>query len=190
MHSHFTVIFDACVLYPVHIRNILVQLATTGLFRARWTDQIHNEWIHNLAANRPDIDQGKLNQLRAAIDRAVPDCLVTGYEELIDGLTLPDENDRHVLAAGIRCHAAVIVTYNLKDYPAAVLEPLGLTAQSPDEFISNLLDLDIELVIDSVKTIRSRFNDPAMTPNQMLELLEQIELIQTANILRDHTDSL
>jgi hypothetical protein len=69
------------------------------------------------------------------MDRAVPDCLVTGYEPLIEGLTLPDPNDRHILAAAIRCGAQIIVTLNLKDFPADVLDPYGVEAMHPDEFL-------------------------------------------------------
>ena len=112
----YTVIFDACVLYPAPLRDILLRLATTGLFTAKWTDQIHDEWIRNAVKKRPEL-KDKLPRTRELMNRAVPDSLVTGYEFLIESLELPDSNDRHVLAAAIRSGAQAIVTFNLKDFP-------------------------------------------------------------------------
>ena len=88
MHSTFTVVFDACVLYPALLRNVLLQLATTGLFRARWTEAIHDEWTRSLLRDKPDIAPERLAQLRHTINRAVLDCIVTGYEPLTAGLSL------------------------------------------------------------------------------------------------------
>lgn len=113
----FTVLYDANVLYPNVLRDVLIRLAQTGLEHARWTDRILDETFRNLAADRPDIPTDTLIRLRELMNRAVPDCLVTGYEALISALTLPDEDDRHVLAAAIRCGAQVIVTANLRDFP-------------------------------------------------------------------------
>lgn len=83
----------------------------------------------------------RFSELRTLIDRSVPDCLISGHETLIQGLTLPDAKDRHVLAAAIVGRVNVIVTYNLKDFPADKLAPYGLMAEHPDTFISHLLDL-------------------------------------------------
>src|SRR5438270_13155098 len=109
--AKMTVIYDACVLYPAPLRDLLIQLATAGIFRARWTDRIHEEWIRNVLANRPDLTRGQLERTRDLMDRSVRDCLVTGFEGLIEGLSLPNENDRHVLAAAIRCNADAIITF-------------------------------------------------------------------------------
>jgi len=113
----FTVVYDACVLYPAPLRDFLLHLAATDLFRARWSEWIHAEWMRNLLAHRPDLSRERLQRTRQLMDQSVPDCLVTGYEGLIDSLNLPDSNDRHVLAAAIRCQASVIVTFNPPDYP-------------------------------------------------------------------------
>ena len=137
----FTALYDACVLYPAPLRDLLMHLAITDLFRARWTDQIHDEWIRSLLDNRPDLKLEQLERTRTLMNSHVRDCLVTGFEPLIDGLTLPDPDDRHVLAAAIRTRASVIVTFNLDDFPSDVLEPVGLEAQHPDEFVTHLIDL-------------------------------------------------
>jgi hypothetical protein len=120
------------VLYPAELRNLLMHLALVGLFRAKWSADIHEEWIST---------RDKLERTRILIDKHATDALVTGYENLIPGLQLPDPDDRHVLAAAIRSRADVIVTMNVRDFPAETLGPFGIEAQCPDEFILHLLDL-------------------------------------------------
>ena len=79
-----------------------MRLALTGLFRAKWSAAVHEEWICALLRNRPDLSREKLERTRMLMDLYAADALVTGYEDLIEGLQLPDPNDRHVLAAAIR----------------------------------------------------------------------------------------
>lgn len=112
-----TVVYDANLLYPAPLRDFLIRLAKSGLVRARWTDAIHDEWIRNLLRNRPDLTTEQLERTPRPDEPAVPDCLVTGHEKLIDKLTLPDPDDRHVLAAAIRAKANTILTVNTRDFP-------------------------------------------------------------------------
>ncbi len=112
----FIVFYDANVLYPAELRNFLMYLAMTGMFRAKWSADVHEEWISSLLKRRPDLTRERLERTRRLMDKAAPDVLVTEYEHLIPGLVLPDEKDRHVLAAAIRCEASVIVTFNLIDF--------------------------------------------------------------------------
>ena len=116
-------LYDACVLYPAALRDLRVRLALTDLFQARWTDEIHNEWTRNILVNRPDISSASLARCRRLMDLHVPDCLITGYEFLIPTLTLPDADDRHVLAAAIHGGAGLIVTFNLNDFPRSIFLP-------------------------------------------------------------------
>src|SRR5689334_18975619 len=96
-------------------------LALTDLFRAKWTDAIHEEWMRNVRKDYPDITQAQTERIRDLMNGHVRDCLVTGYEDLIETLDLPDPDDRHVLAAAIRAGADVIVTTNLADFPKEAL---------------------------------------------------------------------
>jgi predicted nucleic acid-binding protein len=186
--ASFTALYDACVLYPAPLRDLLLELAGTGLFRARWTDEIHNEWIENLLQNEPHRQRAKLERTRDLMNAAVLDCLVTGYEPLIPALTLPDPDDRHVLAAAIQGRADVIVTYNLKHFPDAVLSGYGIQAQHPDEFVSNLIGLDAEAVYTAVKEQRARLKNPPKSAEDFLETLEKQSLAQTAALLRKAVD--
>ena len=137
----FIAFLDANVLYPAELRSFLMFLAVPGTYRARWSAEVHEEWTSNVLLNRPDLTREKLERTRALMDMHVPDRLVTGYQNLIPGLNLPDPNDRHVLAAAIRGKASVIITNNLKNFPASELQTYDMEAQTPDEFIRHLIDL-------------------------------------------------
>jgi predicted nucleic acid-binding protein len=179
----FGALFDACVIYPAPLRDILMRMARTGLFRARWTDAIHDEWIRNLLENRPDL-KDKLPRTRELMNCAIDDCLVTGFEDLIPSLSLPDPDDRHVLAAAIVGRADVIVTQNLKDFPEAALAPFNIEAQHPDTFIRHLLDLDQAVALAAVRAHRASLKNPPMSVEVYLETLAKQELPETVNYLR------
>jgi len=127
-----TALFDANVLFGARLRSLLMELAMSGLFRARWSADIHREWMQAVSEKR-GISIGQLNATRLAMDEAVPDGCVTGYEDLIAALALPDPNDRHVLAAAIRCGANVIVTFNAADFPFEAIKEHGIETMHPDE---------------------------------------------------------
>jgi hypothetical protein len=117
------------------------------------------------------------------MDLHAVDALVTGYEDLIPGLHLPDPNDRHVLAAAIRGQANVIVTMNLRDFPADVVGAFDIEAQHPDEFVLHLLDLAPEAVMAAAESHRQSLKNPAKTMIEYLEALEKQGLTQTASAL-------
>jgi hypothetical protein len=110
--SSYLALLDANTLYPAPMRDLLLQLAVTDLHRAKWTADIHREWIESLLRNEPHRDRSALERTRELMDRGTRDCLITGYEPLIPALRLPDPGDRHVLAAAIVGGCDVIVTQN------------------------------------------------------------------------------
>ena len=180
------VLYDACVLYPAPVRDLLMRLALTGMFQARWTAEIHEEWIRNVLANRPDVSSESLARCRELMDRHVPDCLVAGHDFLIPRLTLPDPDDRHVLAAAIHGGASLIVTFNLRDFPASILEDHQIQAVHPDEFIGRLCDESLEAVLEAAKRQRAALRRPPKTAAEYLATLEQCHLLKTAARLRPH----
>jgi predicted nucleic acid-binding protein len=186
----FTALYDACVLYPAPLRDLLMRLALTGLFRARWTDAIHEEWMRNVLKGRPDLTRPQLERTRDLMNAHVRDCLVTDYEDLIEAIALPDPDDRHVLAAAIRGRAEVIVTFNLDDFPAGILHRYGIEAQHPDPFVTSLLDLAPTAVYRAVKRQREALKNPPRTAEELLETLEKQQLVQTAGRLRAAIDLL
>ncbi|MEM6159946.1 PIN domain-containing protein [Erwinia sp. P6884] len=154
-HSPYPVVLDACVIYPNMLRDLLMRLGLSGLYQPKWSATIHDEWQRNLINNMPEVIPEKVKHVEALMNKALPDALVTGFEPLIPGLTLPDPDDRHVLAAATRCNAEVIVTFNMKDFPKDNFAQFGIEAMHPDEFISDLFDLNQALVLNAVRTQRS-----------------------------------
>lgn len=182
--SYYTVILDACVLYPAPIRSYLLFLAQTGLYRARWTDCIHNEWIYNLLQNNPHLDKAKLERTKELMNKHNPDCLVEGYESIINNIHLPDSNDRHVLAAAIRGHAQAIITYNLKDFPVDILASFGITAIHPDEFLSDMFELNPGLAVQAAHRHRNSLKNPPFSIEEYLNSLQKQKLPSFVSKLR------
>jgi hypothetical protein len=180
----FTVVLDACVLYPAPLRDLLMELAVQGLFRAKWTAQIHEEWIRNLLQRRPDLTRERLLKTCRLMDRALPDALVDGYGHLVPVVDLPDSSDRHVVAAAIHAKADAIVTSNLRDFPPASLAVHNLEAIHPDDFLVARFDLDGAAVVTAARRIRGRLTRPALDPPIYLARLEEIGLTKTAGKLR------
>ncbi|KTB95716.1 MULTISPECIES: PIN domain-containing protein [Pseudomonas syringae group] len=184
-HSPFTAFYDANVLYPAPLRDFLMHLALTGVYRARRSSQIHDEWKRNLLINRPELTREQLDRTSALMDKAVPDGLVSDYQSLIEGLKLPDADDRHVLAAAIKCNASVIVTFNLKDFPKDVLDTFDMEPLHPDDFIADLWDLDKAAVLEAAQRQRASLRNPAHSARQYLDKLLQQKLPETVKLLSD-----
>jgi PIN domain len=188
--STYTAFFDANVLYPAPLRDLLLQLAVTDLFRAKWTADVHREWMEALLRNEPHRDRAALERTRTLMDSATRDCLVNGYESLIPSLELPDPNDRHVLAAAIVGRCDVIVTQNVRDFPEAVLARYNIDVQHPDEFLCNHLSLAQGLFCSAVQKVRRRLKNPPYTIEQYLEILTRNGLVATAAELRPFAELL
>lgn len=188
--ASFTALYDSCVLYPAPLRDLLMHLALTDLYRAKWTNSIHEEWMRNVLANRSDLTKQKLERTRDLMNSNVRDCLVEGYEKLIPALTLPDPDDRHILAAAIRSSSSVIVTYNLKDFPARTIKEYGIEAQHPDDFLMHLLDLASPIVCAAVKRQRINLKKPPMNGMQYLECLSKQSLPMTVKKLSESIDEI
>jgi hypothetical protein len=143
------VVLDACVLYPAGLRSLMMWLAVHGLIRPKWTEQIHDEWMRNVLKDRSDLTRKQLERTRRLMDEHGGDCLVFDYEKHIASLTLPDMDDRHVVAAGIEAGADAIITWNIADFPKKVIKAHGMEVQTPDQLICALIHSNGTSVTDS-----------------------------------------
>lgn len=179
-----TALYDACVLYPAPLRDLLMRLALTDLFRAKWTNELHAEWVENALRNNARLSRERLERTRELMNAHVRDALVEGYEFLIPVLRLPDANDRHLVAAAIHARADVIVTFNLKDFPDSALKPFHLQAQHPDDFIRHLLELNPAAVVTAAQKARAALRNPPKSAEDYLATLEAQSLPKTVAALR------
>jgi predicted nucleic acid-binding protein len=188
--NRFTVIHDACVLYPAPLRDLLMRLALTDLYRARWSDQIHEEWITAVLRNRPDLSRAQLERTRSLMNAHVRDALVEGHQPLIPALELPDPEDRHVLAAAIQCGADLILTFNLDDFPEHALASYGIGACHPDPFLVDQLNLDAERVCLAMRQHRTSLRNPTKTIEEYLATLGEQGLSRFSQAVRHYAAEL
>lgn len=181
----FTVIYDANVLYPSMLRDLLIRIGQSGLVRARWTDLILDETFRNLKKNRPELDPDKLARTRELMCLAIPDCIVQDYEELEPVfVNLPDPGDAHVMAAALKVQAQVIVTNNIKDFPADALRPWGIESKHPDDFLMDQFYLDGTELHLAVRNMSESYRNPPMDTEEVLDRLEVEGMPQIAAALR------
>lgn len=185
--ARYTAVLDANVLYPTLVRDVLLSLAVADLYHARWSASIHEEWVRNLANNRPDISD-RLPAIVEGMNSAVPDSLVTGYEPLVPSLMLPDPDDRHVLAAAIVGHADAIVTFNLDDFPQPYLAQFNIEVQHPDRFVTHQLHLHKLKALTAIKQMRARWSRPARSAEELLQALHGRGLTLSADLLKEAID--
>jgi predicted nucleic acid-binding protein len=150
------------------------------MFRAKWSNAIHDEWIENLLKNRPDLTKERLQKTRSLMDHSVLDALVTGYEALIDGIELPDPRDRHVLAAAMVSKASCIVTFNLKHFPEEILQHHGLHAVHPDDFVLDVEGLDTLAFANAVAQDFQHYKRPKLQLSEYVSALENAGIPKTA----------
>lgn len=185
-----TAIYDANILFPAPLRDLFIRLAQAGLVRARWTETIHDEWMRSVLKVNPQLSHERLTRTRTSMNQAVRDCLVTNYEGLVASLSLPDPDDRHVLAAAIRVGATVIVTFNLSDFPGDTLSRYDVTAQHPDDFLFELLEQAPAVVCTAVKQQRESLRNPPKSVEELLGTLEGQSLTQSVARLRQFAELL
>ncbi|MCP9886799.1 PIN domain-containing protein [Cyanobium sp. ATX 6A2] len=188
--NRFTVVYDACVLYPAPLRDLLMRLALKDLYRARWSDKIHEEWITALLRNRPDLSREQLERTRSLMNAHVRDALVDGHQSLIPALELPDPDDRHVLAAAIKCGADLILSFNLDDFPEHALASYGIGACHPDPFLVDQLNLDAGRVCTAMRQQRASLKNPPKTVQEYLETLEGQGLSRFSQAVRHYAAEL
>ena len=183
--SQFTAILDANVLYPNYLRDILIECAHRELYRAKWTEKITEEWVENLLKNRPDIPRIKIDRLCQLMEKAVPDSLIQNYESIIPSLTLPDPNDRHILAAAIIGHADMIVTNNIKDFPQTELGKYNIESIVPDKFLVHQFHLNPHKFMAAIVECSDRIMGQDGQIKEYLLSLINNGLIETVDLVTD-----
>lgn len=182
MHSlRFTCVLDTNVIYPIDIRDLLFWFASYDLFTPKWSQHIFLEWERVM--ERKGIAKQEIKKRVSKAQQAFPDALVENYESLVDTLALPDEKDRHVLAAAIKTNANIIVTNNIKDFPEDYLSGFGLTAKTADDFLTDTIDLNNELAVEAFRALVLNRTNPNLDEFQVLERFRNNGLRESADYL-------
>lgn len=167
--SSFGVVLDACVLIPAALRDTLLRAAARGLYRPYWSETILDETRRNLTKSGM-INPDQARYLTDTLRETFPHALVSEFAPLIPSMT-NQLRDRHVVAAAVKIHAQVVVTFNLRDFPADSLAPYGIEAQHPDTFLTNLADLAPQLVTQVIDHQAAALRKPPMTYDDVLDNL-------------------
>ncbi len=185
--AKFSVVFDACVLQPAPLRDALLRLALADLYKANWTHMIHEDWINDaLISDRDSLDERMLRKVSQLMDSEIRDCLVTGFEHLIDGLNLPSLRERHVLAAAIRCSADAVITKNADRFPQEILDIYAIETIHPDDFIYLQIDMEPARCCHVFNQQRTALKAPELNVDSFLNTLLQQELPQTVSKLKEY----
>lgn len=168
----YAAVLDACVLVPNALCDTLLRFAEQGFYRPLWSEQILCETAYVIKKVHPDLEISRINNRLQRMRDTFDDALVENWPEVSAGLDLPDNDDRHVLAAAIAGSAQSIVTFNLKDFPSNRLEPHGVEARNPDEFLLDQLDLHPGLAIQTLTTQAADLSNP---PTDIFGLLNRLD---------------
>jgi len=182
IHSiKFTCVLDTNVIYPIEVRDLLFWFAHYELYTPKWSVHIFNEWKEIMG--RKGVPAEEILKRVEKANKAFPDALVDNYETLIDAINLPDKKDRHVLAVAIKANANVIVTNNLKDFPAEILASYEMSVKSADDFLTDIIDLNHEKAIEAFRKLVMNRRNPDLDEYQVLDALRKNGLTETANYL-------
>lgn len=182
IHSvKFKCVLDTNVIYPLWTRDLLLWFANCDLYTPQWSENICREWINVMVRKGISLEEAKKRS--NIINEAFPHALVQNYSSLIEHLNLPDEDDRHVLAAAIKTNANLIITNNLKDFPESYLVNYGLKAKSPDDFFTDIIDLNPELALKAFKKLVINKKKPPYNDFEVLDIFRNNGLTDTANYL-------
>ncbi len=169
------VVLDACVLYPTVLREILIGAARAGLFTPLWSDRILEEWARatrKLGAGAEVVARGEVALLRAAF----PAASVPARPAIEARLTLPDDNDRHVLAVAIASGANTILTFNAADFPRHLLAEEGLARRDPDGFLWEIWSHYPAAMSGVVEAVRAEAERLSGQPQPLRALLKRSQL--------------
>lgn len=187
--DRFVVILDANVLYPVRMRDTLLRFCEAGLFRARWSQMILDEWKRALLRRKPGLRANIEAQIED-MEIAFPEACVVGFADLIDTIHLPDPDDRHVVAAAIVADAEHIVTENLKDFPPETVLKFGIEAVSADDFLASTFELYPSQATAALRRMRKDYTNPHMEKGVFLSDLQSCGMPKLVSLAKDQIDAL
>ena len=165
------VVLDSCVIFPMHLRDTLFRAAEIGLYDVRWSQEILDGATRNLV-NTGRMTIQKAARFQAALKAAFPEAIAEVPDDLIQQMT-NNPDDRHVVATAVVTNAKIIVTSNLRDFPAESLTPWGIEAQHPDVFLEHLYEVAPDIMANVVLQQAEDLENPPLTVDDLLVRLRE-----------------
>jgi predicted nucleic acid-binding protein len=179
----FPAFLDTCSLFGSYLCDTMLRLAEAGAYRPLWSAGVLDELQRNLV--KRGIGEEAVTHRIGQMRRSFPDAEVSGYETLVEQMTC-DVKDRHVLAAAVRSHAEVLVTFNVTDFPEASVTPYDIEVVSPDDFLLDQLDLYPGLTVAALQAQAASYISPPMTVEDLLGRLAAAGIPRFAAEARRH----
>ncbi|MGI8562957.1 MAG: PIN domain-containing protein [Candidatus Dormibacter sp.] len=179
----FSVVLDACVLYPLSLCDILLRLGERELYDLYWSERILEEVRRNLVKNRLTEDQAarRIDAMRRTFPAAiVPEEAIARLEAAM----VNEEKDRHVLAAAVESPAEAVITFNLDDFPEEACAPHGVEATHPDDFLLALCDFGPATVRTAIDAQVAALRNPPIPRSELLDMLKRAGVPRFAEHLR------
>ena len=176
-------VLDACVLFPNYVRDVFLSVAKSEVYHPKWSLEIQQEWTNNLEKKFMGVNPDSLRRTVALMNNHFPDALTSIDRALTKGMVLPDINDLHVLSCAIAARATYLVTFNLRDFPSSVLQPLDIRAIHPDDFLIHLRTLNQLGVEEAIQAMLQRLKKPPLDPILLADKLKASNLPKFAQTL-------
>ena len=184
--DRFAVVLDACTMFPMLVRDVLLTLAAHEFFSPKWSPRIREEWTRNLVARMTDRDgeeiaKSKVARIVAAVETAFPDALVATELSESSVLDPVDAKDRHVVVTAMVAKADAIVTFNITDFAAPYLSKnLQIEVIHPDDFVMDLVDLNEKRAVAAFRELMARKKNPPLSIADLIQRLRDGGLVQTS----------
>ena len=175
----FQAVLDTNVIYPLISRDLLFWFAHYDLYTPKWSKHIFDEWEEVMI--RKGLNLSDARKRIAVVNSAFPEALVKNYKHLIPTLNLPDQKDRHVLAAAIKSNSNYIITNNLKDFPKEIVDTFEIEVIAADDFLVNIIELYHDQAIAAFKEMVLIRKNPKMEEFEILNQLKKCGLKKTAD---------
>lgn len=185
------VVLDACVLYPAAQRDLFMWLAAEGAIRAHWTNQIHEEWMRNVARDY-GVARSELEKIARLMNQAAGDALISRYRQHEGLFPKTDAKDRHVAAAAVAAHkqsgvnVVTVITWNLKDFDRAELAQAGLTVENPDTFLCRMMSDSPDNVVSAFMRMSNNLRNPPKTTLECADTLFAQGLKAFSDLMKKH----
>jgi hypothetical protein len=189
--QRFTAVLDACTMYPMLVRDVLLTFASHEFFTPKWSPRIRDEWTRNLeerlkVKSTLASPAEQVAKIAAAISAAFPDGEITREVPETSLFDPVDPKDRHVAMTALVASADAIITFNTADFEAEYLyAQFQIEVIHPDDFVMDLISLNEKRAVAAFRELRVRKKNPPWDVPELVRRLSEAGLTQTSLWVRN-----